>query len=440
VTAEAIGFFGCNRNGFFDLWNCARTLAYVKAHSVNAGKVRNACCPDVEPWMPTAGESTPYTFGPYTNPVDDDAWWWDVNRPESASFLGMQVTKVSGLEANTQTVTSYPTARCDNSIGFEPVVSNGYTLTFEAILHGLSCCSVAFGLRALRKVLAGCCGDSQCSGSRLRFMSCIPQEVPSACGSWVPPAETTSPWRTLVNAKMVEQPSVLEGSGISCGTCGCKPLTRIMFTMQANADLFLDSYEFLPLTALPVGGLNDCVLVPCATIECVEASDFLVDPNCSSPILVPPADSTVSCFCPPLFRAEQYFVIDLGGRTFDSELEVIVNAGSVQLQNLEVLIWPQFGVHDYSSGLYNDCNPCNGFSISYVPARARLTRDMCGVRVEQPGIRPVNGASVFAGVGGRFHDPCLRLPSCKYVIGIRSDGAATGPDATIQILAREVEP
>lgn len=401
----------------------------VFAESVHAALV-TVVAPAVSEFVPV--------FGPYTNPIDDDAWWWDANRPESAGFFGMQVTKINGLTSNTMQVTSYPTARCDSSIGYEPAVSNGYTLTFEAVLHGLSCCSVAYGLRALRKALSGCCGDAACSGTRLRFLSCLPQPA-SACGSWVPPTETTSPWRTLVNAKMTEHPNVVAGSGASCGTCGCKPVTKILFTMQANAEMFLDAFEFLPETGL-TAGLTDCVLVPCAVPDCAPDNDFLDDPNCATPILVEPADTVVSCFCPPLFRAEQNFVIDLGGRTFDSDLEVIVHAGSVQLQNLEVLIWTQSGALDFSSGLYTDCNPCNGFTISYVPANSILRRDMCGVRVERPGVKPVNGASVFAGIGGRFHDPCLRLASCRYIVSVRSDGSATAPDATIEILAHEVEP
>lgn len=492
MTAELIGFYGCERGGYLDLWNSPRTLAYVFAHSPTALRVNRDCVPDISEWMPdpfqilqedgslllsesggalllqsqpadgfltteaddgltqenggelllnqldTPVDLIPNISGPFTNPIDDGAWWWDPNRPESAAFLGMQVTKLSGLTANTISVNTFPTARCDNAIGYEPPVSNGYTLTFEAVLHGLTCCSVAYGLRRLRKFLAGCCGESACSGTRLRILSCLPSDA-DVCATWLPPTETTSPWRTLVNVKMTEQPAVVESSGISCGACGCAPLTKIMFTVRANAEMFLDAFKFLPETAL-TSGIGNCTLTPCETPVCVEPSDFLDDPSCASPILLPPADTAVSCFCPPLFRAEQWFTVDLDARVFDSDLEVIVHAGSQQLQNLEVLIWPQFASLDHTSGFYTDCNPCNGFTVSYVPQGSELHRDMCGVRVLQPGKSPVNGASVFAGISGRFHDPCLRLPSCKYLVCIRTDGSSTAPDATIEILAHEVEP
>jgi len=430
MTAEAIAFFGCGRSEQLDIWNCARTLAYVRNHSVTASRLTNACCPDTADWLPEA------VSGPYTNPVDDDAWWYDVFRPESAGFFGLQVTKVTGLDKDTIDLKSTSTLSCDNRIVHAPTVYKGATITVEGVLHGLTCCAVAYGLRALRKQLLGCCGDDQCRGTRLRFIGCVPQE-PDACGTWLPPTETTSPWRTLTNVRVAELPAIVDGSGASCGTCGCKPMTKVMFTLRSNSDLYLDSRVILPPTLLLPGGVENCDLA-CDDAPC-EDSTFMNDPLCDQPILVPPSDASLSCFCPPLMRSQQCFTVDLGARMFDSDIEVEIYSGATDLRNLEVRVWKQVAGLDYDPILYTRCNACTGFTVSFIPGATTLVRDMCGITATR-GMKKVQAAQVFAGVGGRFSDGCLRLSCGTYIICIFADVFTTPADATITMRAREFEP
>lgn len=433
MTVEAVAFLGCSRGGLLDIWNCARTLSYVRSHSTSASRINGGCCPDTGSLLPVG------VGGPYTNPVDDDAWWYDVFRPESAGFLGLQVTKVTGMDADSIDVTSYATARCDNGIGYERTVYKGATITVEGILHGLTCCAVAYGLRALRKQLLGCCDDNQCTGTQLRFLNCIPDPAPPACGTWLPPAETTSPWRTLTNVKVVELPSIVSGSGASCGACGCKQMTKVMFTLRSNSELYLDERVVLPATVLLSQAPGACISTICDDAGACDELPFLADPDCDLPILVPPADASSNCFCPPIFSKQQCLSLDLGTRMFDSDMEVEIYSGSTALRNLEVRIWRQIGNNPYDPNLYNACNVCNGFTVSYVPRATTFVRDMCGSTVRRGTLRE-QATSVFAGLGGRFADSCLRLACGRYIICIIADGVATANDATIELRVREFEP
>jgi len=446
-TSSAIGFWGCGRGQFLDVWNCARTLEYVRQYMPNRYRYLKDCCPDICQTPPQENPAAPnaddYLCQPYTNPVDDQAWWYDSTRPESAGFMGFQILSIEGRFGNTRSVEVFTGPGCDLTNRYQ-VSSKAQILTIEAAAYGLSCCSISYGIRALRHLLSGCGCEDTCKGTQLKLYDCDPNAVASdsiasmACflpdTGFVLPVETTSPWRMLTNVKLLEMPEVVQQQGKSCGACGCGDYTVIRFTVAADPGAYLDSFIVRAATPIAAG---ECV-VACDDEDCSQGN-ILIDPNCPSPTFVAPGDAALPCFCKPLFRFETCFEFDLGiDSMFTSELEFTINAGDRPLRNLEVRIWKKFGNLDMASGAYNNCNACAGFFVNYIPQGARLDRTVCGSTVAF-GYRQVDASSALSGPTGSG-DACVRLGCGTYIACVYADGENTSTTATIEISAREFEP
>lgn len=435
----AVAFWGCERSGQLDLWNCARTLEYWRQHSPRSyGVTTDGCCDgDVQSWLPEPSPTASYTLGPYIDPITDGAWWYSPERPESAKFLGLQVLSVVGIDENETDRTTLQTGSCNGSLLHGPLIDDGYTIVVEGVLRGLSCCAVKYGLEVLRQQLRGCGCGGDCQGTQLRMLTCLPADESGddTCGTYIPPVESGDPWRTYTQVVLKEQPVVTSKGGISCGSCGCGTKTTVRFTLRAAPGQFLDPVVLLgPVSIADVDSCEVNQELLC-DVAC-EDVNILQDPNCLTPLLPDPSPLLAACYCPPFFFQRQCYVVSLGDRPFPIELEADIFTGSGVLRNLRISVWRLFpGMPD---SYYTECNMCAGFGISYAPAASLWSRSACGgVTVRQFG-RTVNGSATLLTPSGAPGSPCIRLPCGDLRICIDTDDLAD--DATITLFGREVEP
>lgn len=392
----------------------------------------------------TTDQAQSYGLSNFSNPISDRAWWYDAGHVESAYFLGMQVTRVTGLEDSTLNQTT--TIGGCGDVQYDRSQNKGFTVTVEAVLHGLTCCGVAYGLRALRRRLSSCCGRG-CRGTRLRMMSCIPNSTATICGtSYTPLPETSTsvnPWRNLVNVRLLEQPHVVNRSGIGCGKCGCSSMTKIMFTFKANGALYTDQDITTIPSITPASGAT-----PTASINnapCVQMFP-VADPNLGARLAPLPAGATSVIAFPTTANTRyttRFVTVPVGE---EWELEWAVAAGALQdLRNLRVLIWPNLAGAESATpgfsvygGIYTTCNAMSGFGVQYVPRLGTWSKTACdGVRVSigagysEPGV-------VYPAGNGRFN-PFSRLTCGKWTILVEADAVNTGADATVQATVRKID-
>lgn len=426
------------------MWNCARTLEYVRKYMPQRYRYLRDCCPDISGTPPPVNPDNPtaddYLFLPYDNPVADNAWWYDSARPESAGFFGFQIVNIEGRFSNTREVEILQGAGCSVTNRYQ-VGSRAQILTIEAAAYGLSCCSISYGIRALRHLLSGCGCDDSCKGTQLTLYDCDPNStlgdanasicIPPGDGFQLP-VESGSPWRMLTNAKLIEMPEVLNQRGQGCGSCGCGEYTTVRFTIATDPGAYLENVVLVPERLIIDG---ECQ-VGC-DVECRDPA-ILQDPLCPTPLFVSPGDSAIGCFCPPLIRYENCFEFNLQDRLFITELEFAVRAGNRPLRNLEVRVWNKFSTLGYETGIYTNCNTCAGFTISYIPQGAVLERTVCGANVNFAN-NQLNAATVLSGPTGGG-DACVRLSCGEYIVCVLADSEYTSDTATLEISSRVWEP
>lgn len=438
-----------------EIFNCLRVHTYMDRHAKRPD--RRSCCPDIAPWLscavlpdPTIAFDDPDVpteilseFGPptypdiaYTSPQEDEPWWYRAGRPESANFWGFEAVRVGGLYQSTTTREYATSVLPCGDLTYGSPASEGIELVVEGILHGATCCAVAYGYRALMQQLQNC--GAQCTGTTLRFLSSLPSlEAPLDCfldGEWTLP-ETTSPWRTLHNVSMVEYPSIVGKEGMSCGSCGCAPLTWVRFVLRSNPGLFLDPVLVLA-AEVPSGG--ECVVF--CEEPCAETEPF-PDPLCPVPILPEPPIAASSCYCPPVAMNRECWTTTSPDTMFDFQLSLSVYAGAIKdLRNLRLRIWRQIGGSPYDPNIYTYCNVDADIGISYIPVNG--TWELLpgqGAFITVAGVTAPARQSLFTGLG-QPRPPCVLLPSGDYVLCIDSDILHTGSDATFSVSLVEMEP
>lgn len=419
--------WGCANNGAgVDLINNNRSRAYLDRLGPGNNIQWHCDNADITPWVPDV----------YTNPEDDQAWWYCDTRPESARFFGLFTEKFDGLFENRfeREVLVQRNGSCRTNLAYGQLVDQGYEITVTQTVLGADCCAVAYGIRALTQILQGCCGGG-CTGTQLRMLSCIPEDGPGCDPANPLPPETTSPWRTMSNVALIAAPSIISVGGPSCGACGCGLQTRIQWTFRANPGLFLDVETVLPPTLLNTGTCE----VYCPPTDC-PPDDWYVDPECSTTAPPAPPSLPAACFCPPFITYNTPLVIDVPPCPFDFELEFCVEAGSAPLRNLRVVVWREIGGQPPGSPVYTECNACAGFSVPYIPQGGELCYTSCAGTVLRSGTRVRRVPGSLLGPNGEPGSGCIKLGCGRHVIMVMADANQTAGDATIELGIREVEP
>jgi hypothetical protein len=436
---EAYTQWGC---GHIDLWNVLRTSQYVnRARLGDPGAyIDPACVP--------SGLSTLLGNPTYTTPANDGAWWYDENRPESSGFAGMLPVTVEGMYSGTYVGTTTTTIGRSGRVAILAGREVARTITIEADLYGVSCCSTAYGFRVVTQALRGCCIDP-CCGQPMRTPAyMLGTEDP--CQGFTPVGSLLTeptPWRTLFGLGLIEGPEVIEGVGPRCGACGCWPQTTIRFVLAAaNPTLYTDATVITPSPVILSDPLSPILCNICQedATTCPDPEAQLVDPLCIG-LPAPPAvpDTLIpNCFCAPIGFRRRCFEIDSGNaRWFEALLNATIKTGAGALRNLRVRMWQKIGNNAMDSGLYTACNACTGFQLGYVPGGSKVTIDSRTGSVDvRVGGQSYNGSGQVFTIDGLPWDGSLRMACGKYLVCVDTDPYSTADDATIELSTVEAEP
>ncbi|MET9322006.1 hypothetical protein ABZX75_17695 [Streptomyces sp. NPDC003038] len=397
--------------GCAEVINSVRAAAYASAYCL---PVECDACPDL-----------PDVLGhpPYTDPVTDDAPWYDPLVPESADVLGYMGLDAVGFRSST--------------IGRDPVqlVGDGAALgvarrshrqiVYTLLLIVRDECALAYGLEWLAVALEGAdCGGS-CSGDTLTTYACCP----TGDGSYER--------RYLYDVALLEGPSVTAVEYLSDAI-----LAKVTFTLAAGKPWVFRE----PLTSttawhnLAAGA--SVVVDPDDVHElCVETVDCLEDPDCPPPLLPTRPPSPVDdCYPtgPATFRRT---LISIPPEDMYQWLETVpvleLETGSSALRRLVVRFWanPTGGSCTESP---DPCGFCGVIQIPYLPAGAVLRVDGRVQRAEVecsplPGSYATSTPIVYGPQGRAFEWPAFDCPS-GLCIEILSTAATTAPDSRARVL------
>lgn len=369
--------FGCT-----ELVNNARGYAYFQWACAN-GMFPAECTPEL-------GQALDYCIddgqpSDYSDPATDGAPWYDAARPESAGFLGVWLTKVTGLHDSTFT-REVADGVNDGSV-LQRGRLRGRTIAFEVMLMATSPASMAFGIEWTRLILeeGGCYsnGCQSCTASPLRIRAFCPSV-----------GDTDNGLRDFVGAgiidglKMVELPE----SGDPC----CSVWRRGTFTMATESP-----FDFSPPVPADCGALIPSALSyapPCDAnrLWCQDDEDACCD-RCGSdilcncfPALTPqPTLLKSGCFCEPLATYITCCCIDPIYQATETTFLIEIAAGNnpadidftaLGLRNVRVRLYdnPQqldCITDDPSYELWCCRKPCASIAIDYVPTGSTLVID-----------------------------------------------------------------
>lgn len=366
--------------GGVEIANSTRTAAYLESIGSPLTSGASVCgCPTMT--------ATSLGDAAYTTPDADPAPWYDPDVPESADFAGLLVLSVEGLD-------DFPVRRSvTNSVTgggvLGPARVQPRTITVTGILLGVTCCAVAYGLHWLGEALQGCDGSGGgCEGDCLSFYNCCPGE------ELAEEVFNQEHRRTLLNAALVEGPTVLSRVGDGCTTGECQIGADIIeVEMVFTATTPWAWTDVCPTVELPVptddgSCITWCVHPPvgepaegcdgpCRLADCVDPTAACADPNCQPP--APPVPGTPStCYCLPLAVNEECCELDLSDHPkWAVDIPVItVRAGSSDLRRVTISFHERTG-----DGTCEDiaadgrCTPHSVYTVQYLPAGGVLTLD-----------------------------------------------------------------
>lgn len=421
-----------------EIANNARTTAYaqsgIKPHTM---KVGGCDCPGLAAMLGDA---------PYTNPVDDDAPWYDPAVPASANFAGLLITSIDGLR-----VAPVQRSRTDR-VGPGAVIGRRRlgprTIVVRGVLIGSSCCGIEYGMRWLTAALDGGLGCSSsaatCAADDLCYLVCCPscEVADETC--------LADHYRTLKDVAMIAEPTVISeiGGACPCGNgCDCCsecPALEVEFTLLAGKP-----WAFKPAVTLAqdlewTEPPDECITwvtaLPCSddyeTCEAAELDPCPLDPRCppTEAPSIPVPDNP--CNCIPLAGYAKVCVqVPAGSSPLWSDAVPIITLTSGPVTPLRGVRIRVYGNPlNLPAASLEPCDYCGEINISYIPPGATYILDGTTqrTRIQCVGRAETSGSSVtFGEQGGPLEWPVLECGS-GYTICIEAD-AATVEDATVTV-------
>jgi hypothetical protein len=424
--------------GGAEAWNHARLKAYLQNVGSPLANGSDIC---------TCDTLTAEVLGdePYTTPDDpgNEAPWYDADVPDSADFLGILVLDIEGID-------DFPVARSvtnavvgGGSIGAARVRPR--TLTVSALVIGVTCCGVSYGLKWFKSVLQGC-AQQTCGGDCATLYDCCPEEGLTA-------EQFNARYRrTLRRVALTSGPVVTgrAGGGDCNNRCGGADVVEIEFTLTAATPwLFGDETEFLNVD-LPRDTSDDCIEwcahngttgntcdgEPCFNSGCSTDTDPCADPECVAPS--PPVPTTPDiCGCTPLSTIRECYALDFTSRpAYIEDVPMIrVYAGSSDMRHVTISLYAK---PESDAALTCDqiadkyaCEPAGQWEISFLKSGSELTLDgQVGRALVECNKECSSATTIFGFDGGPVEFPVI---DCKdYCLCITSDSLLPpAADATL---------
>ena len=409
--------FGC-----VELANNARLQAYVGWAAAQGAWSGSDCCVEMpnDCYCPADGLPTDYT-----NPIDDNACWYDALIPESGEYLGMFVTKVTGLGDSTFARATSP--NIGRGVTLNRPQTGSRVFAVEAILVATSCCGMDYGVEFVRRSLelGGCgvgsclsgCGDLGSCG-----LTCLTARV--CC----PEGESDTGLRQWVNVGLVDGLTQVESDTEACRCCWQK----VTFTIQSETP---EAYSIASVVCIDKNADLDNVATRCFdwTNGCIDASDAVDDctddPLCepNACVLPSPPQRVNYCWCEPLgVSIDCCCATDLANQR-DETFRIVIDAGKDAsnaqftnggLRNVRLKFYsadpklPCPSDDAAAAAQWGLAQECARLEMPYLKPGAQLIIDgrTDKITVECDG-RCFPGAGSVFGVGGS--DPFPLLASCQ---------------------------
>jgi len=151
---------GEENGNYAELFNHARTAAYLQGSTALGcgtvyGVLDDGGC-SAYPWMPTDDDSDYVEFF-FTDPVSDDAPWYNSNYPESGEGLGFWITEWTGLDSGHIRRGLSPVGAYRGGGQLGASYSGAREMGFEVILLGESEAALDYLFRWLDATIASVC-------------------------------------------------------------------------------------------------------------------------------------------------------------------------------------------------------------------------------------------------------------------------------------------
>lgn len=291
-TTPSYMCFGCTEIA----WN-QRTMAY-HLWACRTGRYGEADPPPMN-WICQCDADAP--DDPFTDPITDGVCWYDPLIPESADFLGVIITKVTGLRGST-----YSREVLDGisggSILQRPVVKGKQAL-FEVILLSTSCAGMDYGIEWMRRQIEQ---DNRCPKEGSNCSSCQGQlmTVRMHCPDEDDASRGLYSWSSV---GAIDGFNVLEDD-YPLGQARCCTMKRATFTMQTENPI---AFGTLPVSTCTVDvadedeafdAIGNCLLMRDPEAPCCP---FCFESNCDW------CSTDPGCDCVPPFALDPEIIGDI---------------------------------------------------------------------------------------------------------------------------------
>lgn len=429
-----------------EIVNQARVIAYADA-GWKPSTAEIEACSSCGPEMALALQET---NGLYSNPGSDDAPWFSESEPDSFDFGGLYVLGIDGLGPGQFTRSSTARASGRGAI-FGPGIQAAPVITVTGLLIGRTCCSTAYGLRWLRNVLRGSCGDG-CAGEDLTYLECCPEWCEDS-PEFTSYADCMAPFvRILKGVTLISSPVITARIGQSCG-CDGSAMLQIQFSLSAGEPCQYREPVLLESgVAFNTDAVDDTcegwVLVAegetCPDDDgCGEPADCLADPGCPPPPKPPtPPAPTNPCICDPVATVSA--CIDVPADTIPEFAEGVpiirVKSGSNELRQVRMRF--QLNTQALPPDQLDPCTSCGEVTLSRIPPNSEFVMDGMNrtVMINCPGGLTTDATPLLGVSGGRlpFRFPEIECAS-RYTMCVEADAMTAADDASIalEIAVRE---
>lgn len=377
----------------------------------------------------------------FTDPVTDDAPWYDEDRPETGDFYGCYPLDVTGIDDSTSGASVTESVLDGGVVG--RIRRATRAVVFNLVLVGKSDCAVEAGLKWLRDALVGgaCFGraDEACGGVEMCYLACEPTD---------PDGDLDYVLRSLRRCTVTTGPSVTAKMAMTCGTnAWTVQFTAIAgnpYEFSAEVPLihgFMDPDVAIPYFGgvVPAGGAFDIDGDLAEEVECpVHVYVPVTDPDCPL-VIAPPEVPSVSLVCfdfPETFLRRSFTIPPASVPLWGEVVPRIRLRSRRETRNLRVRFYA-----DPNGDLDLDdisCNYCGDLVVTYIPQNTSLILDAGDrtVYVEGPNGRKRRADSLIsASDGGPYEWPEL---SCGfgYVVTVDTPDDEEPPILDLSLFSR----
>lgn len=394
--------------------------------------------------------------GPYTNPADDQAPWFDETLPESARFWGVVGLDFTG-GANSTATRDWTELLSDGGVpGQLRRASREFPVKVALVAADEQ--ALSYGLAWLASALRGSNCDTACTGDELCVYAACPAQplLPAGdlCGTpdptWTPAAGGDAVTRTLFNAALLTGPTLSALARVSGGL-----VAEAGFTVKAGVPYFYRN----PVTVLtgtlvqtnPQPGVYQDLLPnydPWSwQFACAPAASCTdQDPYCADVLPILPPIPPDPCFPnnptsnPSGYRftaARSVFPIPkASGVDWLEKVPVLTFwTGSAAMRRLIVRWYPNPTAMPCAGGQLDPCSACAEINLPWLPASTVLTIDG---RTSQAGMQCGGGTPgsttsqprLYGPLGGPYAWPVFDC-SAGMCVEILCDAASLARDSTL---------